>query len=306
MTIFATCPADLLRNPSTYDDRLMLAAAEHAVAVYTRPADYGFAAMAAGFDGGTVIERGPAQVGIAWTRDLIVVSPRGSSELVDWIHDVASVWRRRWNPPVPFGRVGAGFRRQAIYAGRTVCRYVDQLMTSRSGAEIIVTGHSLGAALVPLTVALLEHRHDRAVRDNGPDYPWVPRVRAAFMFCAPRVGNRAWSEWYDDEFTRGRVPTWAVVNVVNGEPDLVTRIPKSSWGFWHVGRRAILTGFQRSDGGPGCEVVFGEGAWETFRGQNPVSTLAAWRIITRTLTAARAHFGSSLLGVLRERAGVTP
>ncbi|HAX81605.1 MAG TPA: hypothetical protein DCY40_03420 [Actinobacteria bacterium] len=301
MTTFTTGPADLLGNPRRYDDRMTLAAAEHAIAVYTRPADYGFAAMSAGFEGGTVIERGAAQVGIAWTPEVIVVSPRGSSQVEDWLHNAASVIRRRWRPPVMLGKVGAGFRRQAIHAGETVCEWVEHLIADRPGAQLVIDGHSLGGAMVPLLVAQLAHTRREAVAAGHR--PQLPTPRAAFMFCAPRVGNRQWSSWYDERFTYGSTPTWAVVNVVNGEPDLVTRVPRSAWGFWHVGRRAVLTGYPRLDGGPGCEVVFGEGAWETFRAANPVGNLAAWRIISRTVTAARAHFGSGLLRVLRERAG---
>jgi len=246
--------------------------------------------MRAGFVGGTVIERGPAQVGLAWSPEVIVITPRGSSELIDWVHDVGSVVRVRWGS-TPGVRVGWGFRRQARALIEPLVDLFqaahDQVMPdrglSRGLVPVVVTGHSLGAALVPLLVSALS---DHAIK-----------VDLAFAHCSPRVGNAAWAAYYDRVFARDVTPTWSIVNVINGCPDLVTRVPKRRWGFRHVGRRVILSG----SGVPGSrpEVLLGDEAWHRFRAENPVGHLAAWRIISRTFTSARAHLGNALLSHLR-------
>lgn len=273
-----------LHDGRTFRPLPILHTAEHAVAVYVEPSDYGFEVMRFGYEGGTVISRGAAQAGIAWSPRVIVITGRGSSEPGDWRDDLLSIFRRGWTPPAPLGaRVGLGFRRQTIALAADVVDAVRQLRATRPEAQLIVTGHSLGAALVPKLVAHL-------------DYAGIP-TRFAVAHCAPRGGNRAWAEWYDSRFTYDRTPTWSIVNIRAGEPDMVTRVPKRRWGFRHTGRRVMLAG--------AADVLFGDAAWLEYRAENPVSSLAAWRVISRlirsTSSAVRAHFGAELTGALRAR-----
>ncbi len=255
--------------------------AEHAVLVYSE-LPYGRAAQAAGFDRARVVKRGGAQVGIAWSQDLIVISARGSDELGDWFWNILSWLLVSWDALPPGCRVGLGFRRQIRKVAEEVVDFVKILLASTASAPaVVVTGHSLGGALVPLIVISL--------RAHG-----VP-VRYAVAHESPRVGNEAFASWYDETFTYGATPTWSIVNVLDGHSDLVTRIPKRRWKFRHLGRRVILAG---------GKVLFGEDAWQRHRAEHPVGNgVAAWRIVTRfyraTAASIRAHFGRRLLASLR-------
>ncbi len=277
MSVIRTSPVDLLRTPRRYDDLVALATAEHAVKVYGSAAEYGFEAMSAGFEGGTVVESGPAQIGLSWSPEAVVVAPRGSDEPGDWIGNLASVVRWGWLPYLPKGcRAGLGFRSQARRAAPLVLGRLRQLLARRPAASVILTGHSLGAAVVPLLVAYLHH--------HGID------IRVAYMHEPPRPGNLALATWYDRAFTAGSTPTYTVVNVVGGEADLVTRVPLKRHGARHLGRCVI-----HSQG----HKLHGWGAWARHREANPVGYIAAWRVITRTAAAIRAHLGGRLLETLR-------
>lgn len=278
-----TTPPETL---ASYDGRVfdplaMLHTAEHAVAVYLDAEHYAFAAIRAGYDGATVLERGPAQAGLAWSPGLIVIALRGSDELVDWLGNLATVIRVRCKYLPATCGVGWGFRRQADRLTDPILERVRELKTRHPGAEIVITGHSLGAALVPQLVVRLDH--------HGV------KCRVAVCHEAPRSGCVSYTSWYDEHYTYGNTPTWSIVNVSNGEHDLVTRIPKERWGFGNLGCRAIL------DGG---KVLFGDAAWQEHRRRNPVGhTVAAWRILTRFYlgfsASVQAHFGRSLLASLR-------
>lgn len=283
----------LIDDQSAYDDGVSLATAEHAVAVYLDPDGYGFAAMRAGFYGGTVLSEGAAQVGLAWHKSVIVVSARGSSEWGDWRDDLASIFKRRWQPYVPKScRLGRGFVRQANKILGKLVERLAALQEMFPNARLVVTGHSLGGALVPLLVTALEREETRRLEAGDAESApwWLPVV--AYPHESPRTGNIPWAEWYDERFTKRRVPTYSVVNVKDGEPDLVTRVPKRSWRFRHLGTRVIHASGR---------VLFGNEAWQKFRASNPVGSLAAWRVISRLIRSVQAHLGQELLSTLRSR-----
>lgn len=277
---FTTRPRDLIReSPESYIDETALAAAEHAMAAYFARVPYTLSVMRAGFQGGTVLESGPAQVAIAWSHEVIVISPRGSDQTADWRGNFLSIFRRQWRPTLPKGcRLGIGFRSQV---DRIAPLVVEKLLALRElfpRAELVIGGHSLGAALVPPLVAYL-------------DLQGLP-VRVAYMLEPPRPGNRRFAEWYNDAFSDFSTPTYMVVNVMRGQTDLVTRVPLRRHGARHVGQRVI-----HADG----RVLFGEDAWQLHRAANPVGYVKAWRVITRTVYSVRAHLGKQLLKTLRGR-----
>ena len=283
---FTTDPISVAQwDGQDFNAEAVLHTAEHAVLVYNTPS-YGRAAQAVGFDGARVIKNGGAQVGVAWSQDLIVISARGSDELGDWFWNVLSWLLVSWNALPPGCRVGLGFRRQIRKIAEEILGFVQVLFSSYPTAPpIVVTGHSLGGALVPLIVIHL--------RANG-----IP-VRYAVVHESPRVGDEAFASWYDATFTNSATPTWSIVNVHCGQTDLVTRIPKRKWKFRHLGRRVIV----------GAEKVhFGEDAWQRHRAEHPVANgVAAWRILTRfsraTAASIQAHFGRRLLASLRQVVG---
>ncbi len=277
---FTTTPEDLIDDdPRVYSDRTALAMAEHSIAIYEKTDRYRFAVASAGFTGGTVLTRGPAQVGIAWHPKVIVISPRGSDEPRDWLGNFASVFRRQWRPILPKGcRIGVGFLRQAKRIAPHVLAKVKWARYIFPKAEVVVDGHSLGAALVAPIVSYL-------------DWGGVP-VTVAYMLEPPRPGNAAFADWYDQVFSRFSTPTYNVTNIVGGETDMVTRTPLRRHGARHVGQRVLL-----SDG----KMHYGIGAWKRHRADNPVGYLKAWRIISKAICAVRAHSGQRLLKTLRAR-----
>jgi pimeloyl-ACP methyl ester carboxylesterase len=205
----------------------VLALAEHAVAVYKHPGDYGLTAALSGWGGGTTLERRATQVGVAFTDDVVLVAVRGSSEVLDWLHDAFSVLRVEWRPYLPQGaRVGWGFRRQLAAVVDSALDYIRRLLEARPGAALYVVGHSLGGPVAAGLAAALRH--------GGHD------PRAVLLACSPRVGNRALATWYDAELTYGRTTTWSLVNIVDGCVDLVTRVPKQRWGPLHGPAVGIL------------------------------------------------------------------
>ncbi len=280
-------------HPDDWAPDVALHLAEHAVEIYRTGTDYAASTRRAGFTGSAFIESGPAQVGLSWDDESIVISPRGSSEGKDWLNDL-SLWRRSWSPFLPSGaRYHAGFRSQLKRISEPLAKRLmmeDAVISAPpdgvprnvhnkrehvgGSREVYVTGHSLGAAMVPGLVARLAH---------SGIYP-----RAAMMFASPRVGNERFSQFYEQL----GVPTWSVVNVEGGEQDLVTRVPKRGWGYRHVGRRVILEA---------GVTLFGDEAWQLHRAANPTAVADSWRVITKNLRAARAHSGDLVLNSLRER-----
>lgn len=294
-------------DPRIWNDdmkRVELAVAEHAIAAYLAPRFYSEAVKSAGFVDGRILEHKSAQVAVTWCRHTIIVAARGSSEKGDWVDDFGSVVRVRWSPPLPRSHtfldrrlggprtarvaIGWGFRRQAAGIGPDLITLLRQLLVPYSEARIVVTGHSLGAALVRPLVALL--------------YDHVIPVKLAIAFEEPRVGNRAWAEWYQETFdtvdedpVRQVTPSWSVINVVKGEPDIVTRLPRRNMGFRHaVPRRRVIHA--------GGQVLFGPEAWQRYRAAHPVPW---WRPVTRLSRSVRAHLGQQLLETLRGSAGST-
>jgi hypothetical protein len=223
-------------------------------------------------DGAMTIERGSTQVGIAYSREGIVVAARGSSQLGDWGENLLAI-RWAWRALFPFGRVHLGFQ---IQARRVAAEFRETMLALRARyprAPIYVTGHSLGGALCPFFAALL--------RLDG-----IEPV-AVYTFESPRVGNSAWGRWFDRVLS-GRA--YRVACIRSGCADIVTRIPPSAWGWVHVGQPVLL-----SDG-----VRYGsEAAWEAARATREVKMLDQWRVVSRLAMALQAHRAGQLVDELR-------
>lgn len=276
MKAITTKPADLLHGSGSYSDMASYATAEHAVAVYAEPWQYTASCLEQGFTGATIVSVGAAQVGVAWHDDVILVTARGSSEKADWFGDLASVFRRGWPGVLPKGaRMGLGWRRQCVNVCGDVLRFVARLLERRPGAKVVITGHSLGGAMA---VGILCY-----FREHG-----IP-VQSCYAHEPPRPGNQKLKEWV----ATGNTPVYTVVNIEDGERDLVTRVPLKRNGARHVGEMTM-----NAHG----DVYRGEAAWEAHRASNPVGYAAGWRVITKLIRAARAHSGKALLKALRRRA----
>ena len=84
---------------------------------------------------------------------------------------------------------------------------------------IIVTGHSLGAALAELCGFFLQTEY----------FP----VHAVYNYGCPRVGNAAWAAAYDSLLGK---KTFRIVN----QQDIVPRVPGVLMGYRHVGQEYFI------------------------------------------------------------------
>lgn len=253
-----------------YDKALALELCEHSVAEYGLSNTYGRWARARGFVGADSIDRGSTQIGVAYDDERIVISARGTSQTLDWLDDFLP-FRITWSPFVD-GRIHFGVRLQMRRALDDLLDTVRSMMVAKL-RKIYITGHSLGAALASLIRCVLEH--------DGF------RIEAVYTFESPRVGNKKWGDWYDAGY---RSNSFRVVNINEGEQDIVTRVPLSRFGWCHVGRPVILSG------GTAYE---SEAMWEAERRKNPVGVLSHFRIVRSARLSVNAHLGTYLLTELR-------
>jgi len=125
---------------------------------------------------------------------------------IDWIRDAQFLPRQ--------GEYGA-----KVHSGfyTALDEVWDDVSAALAGTDpVVLTGHSLGAALATLAAARLE--------DSGQS------IEGVFTFGQPRTGQREFAT----EFNRrlGAI-TYRFINHI----DLVTRVPLLIQGYRHVGRR---------------------------------------------------------------------
>jgi len=143
-------------------------------------------------------------------NDAVYVSFRGTHNLENWIVNLnftAVPWPEANNTLVHEGFLEAE-QRLAV----TLIPAVQKLLSQHPGAEVRVTGHSLGAALAVIFSAHL--------------YTAIPGQKVTtYNFGLPRSGHADFAAWTTD-----RVP---IVRVVN-QNDIVPHIPLRSMHFTHV------------------------------------------------------------------------
>jgi triacylglycerol lipase len=101
-------------------------------------------------------------------------------------------------------------------AARSVTDEVSHVLMARSEQPVMLTGHSLGAALAAITAG-------RVLADPGI------RPSAVYAFGMPRAGDAEFAARYNE--TLGA----ATFRLVHGD-DIVAAVPPSRLGFRHVGR----------------------------------------------------------------------
>lgn len=153
---------------------------------------------------------GETQAYMIANPDLVVLAFRGteSSNLRDWMTDAKIRMVTGCGP----GRVHRGFL-------AAIDHIWDEVLTTltkfrKDDQPLLLTGHSLGAALATVAAAKL--------KVSG-----LP-VNALYTFGSPRVGNAAFAEWFNADF---RLKAFRFVN----NNDVVTRVPPRSFGYSHVG-----------------------------------------------------------------------
>jgi triacylglycerol lipase len=163
-----------------------------------------------GFNRLRFFDCGATQAFMLASHDLIVLTFRGTQLRCryDWLTDLKLQLISGCS-----GNVHRGFSEALDCIWSHV---VEELRHTRTQNQaLLLTGHSMGAALATLATARL-HEIDQVV--NG-----------LYTFGSPRVGNRNFAECFNTTFYDR---TFRVVN----DNDLVTRVPPRSFGFHHVGK----------------------------------------------------------------------
>ena len=153
-----------------------------------------------------------------------VIAFRGTACRADWITDLEISWL-----DLGIGRVHHGF----WGAARSVLDQVLALDLRAEPEPVVITGHSLGAALAVVTAWQL-------ARLGRP-------VAAVITFGGPRVGDSAWSRNYQSQMVNSQLETlreitWRIVN----EEDIVARVPGWLMGYRHVGRELFCPAIGRA------------------------------------------------------------
>ena len=118
----------------------------------------------------------------------------GSANLTNWLYDFDALDMS----PAEYCdgcMVHTGFYRSWLSVARKVTEEVQRLRQLHPGAKLLVTGHSLGAAMAVLAAT---HLH----------YVDALSVHAVYTFGQPRVGNAAFLDYFsaiDDKFAAFRV-----------------------------------------------------------------------------------------------------
>ncbi|HZN33966.1 MAG TPA: trypsin-like peptidase domain-containing protein [Pirellulaceae bacterium] len=147
-------------------------------------------------------EESDTQCFVASTPAAAFVAFRGTESLGDWLADlnVASIRR-------PYGVVHRGF----YFAYQVIQAQLEQALAAVGSRPLLLTGHSLGAALATIAAAEL---HDR----------W--RIAGIYTYGQPRVGFSSFVSFFNQRFG---TKLYRFVN----DDDIVPRIPP---GYQHVGR----------------------------------------------------------------------
>jgi len=151
---------------------------------------------------------------------------RGSSNLFNWIRDF-QVWSVA---PAQFGdcqgcKVHSGFYNIWKNVEDHVMRTLREVGCDADGEDnkIYVTGHSLGAALSHIAMFALNF--------------YGFEVAKTYTFEAPRVGNEAFAEAFNNSFTR-RFPVFRITN----HYDPVVHVPPMAMGYRHVEKEVHYDG----------------------------------------------------------------
>mmetsp|Transcript_39166 Transcript_39166/g.58977 ORF Transcript_39166/g.58977 Transcript_39166/m.58977 type:complete len:455 (+) Transcript_39166:1552-2916(+) len=211
-------------------------------------------------------------------KRMIAISFRGTCTPIDLVTD-ASIVQDAWVEGEDVTKEGvmkiySGFRKSL----NSISRRLKELVLAAvepgedlSQYDVIVTGHSLGAALATLfTTDVAEYGMDagRSLPQLEPSEPWwnslatsilgkdskiggapppPPRPKSLKMynFGSPRVGNDAFVAKFDSLVKEGRIDS--AYRIVNGE-DIVARFPRTvnalmlgNIGYEHCGPTVLIS-----------------------------------------------------------------
>ena len=148
-------------------------------------------------------------VAIDPVESLIVVSLRGSDSVVNYIDDVLFLYTSC--DFIPGGKVHTGFWNNWLASQSTIVSAVENATAAYPTYSLVVTGHSLGAAVATIAAAYL--------RENG--YPCD-----LYTYGSPRVGNGVFADFVSNQTgVTARITHWK---------DVVPRLPPLLIGYRHT------------------------------------------------------------------------
>lgn len=170
-----------------------------------------------GFEVSKVIDTDGLQafVGYDTQESQIVISFRGSTDLIDWLDDLDAVMTPY--PGVSGGEVHEGFYDAWLELANDVMAPAEALIKKYHHATLLITGHSLGAALAQLC-ALNASTYARSVGFTGSV--------VTYTYGSPRWGNLAMADYFATLVD----VNWRMVNM----HDVVPTVPPESDGFHHT------------------------------------------------------------------------
>jgi len=270
----------------------------------------------------------------------IVISFRGTCELLDLLTD-ASITQEAWvlGEDVEddnIMKVHIGFRKSL----ESISRRLKELILAAvapgddiSSYDLIVTGHSLGAALATLfTADVGEYGIDagRGLPQLAPSEPWFlqltstftkgksnvdnnappprPKTLRMYNFGSPRVGNDAFVDKFESLVGGGEDGSHGideVYRIVNGE-DVVARLPRTvnalglvSVGYEHCGPTVLISTPEEAGGADGSvePLIWIEGLSDgdcsVRDGTSLTSPLAKGSLLGDIISAVREAEGDS-------------
>lgn len=114
------------------------------------------------------------------SQNSIYVAFRGSTSIQDWLNNLDDLFESY--PKCDGCRVHKGFYDAQKSVISTIVTYVSTLKKEKPSYTVVVTGHSLGAAMATLTTVDLMEAGLTPIR--------------TFHFGSPRVGNTDFAEWF--------------------------------------------------------------------------------------------------------------
>ncbi len=145
--------------------------------------------------------------------DRLYIVFRGTDKSIDWMNNVQF---RQQVYPYGDGNSEVKFHQGFMTAYFAVRARLMEALSSFTGQQVIITGHSLGGALATIAALDIQYHFGQA---NGLNF-------IVNTFGAPRVGNQAQVDSYNR-----RVPNSS--RFIYGW-DIVTRVPREWQGFAHV------------------------------------------------------------------------
>ena len=145
------------------------------------------------------------------------VAFRGSSNLDNWIADLSFKQVSAY-PKCNGCEVHGGFYDDWVALMPGIVNETLRLHNEQPNAQLFVTGHSLGAALAVLSASELHYTQGLT-------------ITAVYTYGEPRVGNKAFKDFYN----QGTHLSWRVTH--NKDP--VPKLPPTAFGFTHIQREVF-------------------------------------------------------------------